>query len=72
MIPAAKRRQTHHGKCKKKKEKDETCWLEHVYIMLNSFSDSTKTILFTCKNGDLSVSSAAFLFSFAPRRSHLD
>ena len=71
MIPAARGRER-HGKCKIEKEKDETCWLEHVYIILNSFSDSTKTILFTCKNGDLSVSSAAFLFSFAPRRSHLD
>lgn len=39
--------------------------------MLNSFSDSTKTILFTCKNGDLSVSSAALISSFPLRRADL-
>lgn len=69
MIPAARGRER-HGKCKIEKEKDETCWLEHVYIMLNSFSDSTKTILFTCKNGDLRRF-LVLLSSFPLRRADL-
>ena len=40
--------------------------LDHVYIMLDSFSDSTKTILLTRKNDDLSGFNTAFL-CVAPR-----